>query len=186
MPSRAAAMALALIAAAIAWTALPASVAGAPPSPAGESRVDRAVAAASAEIASLPPDERAEAVARLQEGVRADTRRHPMLRLFNMTNWWELPWFLIGLAGQFAFFARMAVQWIVSEKSRRSVVPPVFWWLSLVGSVFLVTYGIWRQDLVIILGQVLGVVIYGRNLWLIRSHRNAARDAEPETPMPEP
>jgi lipid-A-disaccharide synthase-like uncharacterized protein len=110
----------------------------------------------------------------VRAAVRPEAPRHPLLRVFNMTNWFELPWFLVGLAGQLAFFARMAVQWIASERKRQSVVPPVFWWLSLAGSAFLVTYGVWRKDVVIILGQLLGVVIYTRNLWLIRAHRSGA------------
>jgi len=59
----------------------------------------------------------------------------------------------------------------VSEKQRESVVPEAFWWLSLVGGVFLFVYFVWRQDIVGVLGQSSGVVIYARNLWLIRKRR---------------
>ncbi|MBL9148503.1 MAG: lipid-A-disaccharide synthase N-terminal domain-containing protein [Phycisphaerae bacterium] len=66
------------------------------------------------------------------------------------------------------FFAgRMIVQWIVSERHKRSVVPPIFWWLSVTGSAMLFTYFLWRRDIVGILGQGLPLLIYVRNLMLI-------------------
>lgn len=171
MPLRSVAVALAMVFALIG---------GARSAEAGQTAdavVERAVEA----VRSLPPEQRLEAARRIQAESLEPARkpRHPVLRLFNMTNWLELPWFLIGLTGQLAFFARMAVQWIVSEKRRESVVPPVFWWLSLVGAAFLTTYGVWRQDVVIILGQALGVFIYTRNLWLIRANKAANATDDP-------
>jgi lipid-A-disaccharide synthase-like uncharacterized protein len=69
----------------------------------------------------------------------------------------------------------MLLQWLVSERTRRSVVPVGFWWLSLVGASMLLVYFIWRRDIVGVLGQCAGWVVYGRNLWLIhREHRAAA------------
>lgn len=47
------------------------------------------------------------------------------------------------------------------------MIPRAFWFFSLAGSAILLAYGIHRKDLVIILGQIPGVFIYGRNLWLI-------------------
>ncbi|MEL7472603.1 MAG: lipid-A-disaccharide synthase N-terminal domain-containing protein, partial [Planctomycetota bacterium] len=73
-------------------------------------------------------------------------------------------------------------QWVVSEKKRQSVVPEAFWWLSLVGGAALFTYFVWRRDIVGVLGQSTGVVIYARNLRLIhkqrRRERRAALEAE--------
>jgi len=80
-------------------------------------------------------------------------------------------WLAIGLAGQGLFSARFLVQWLVSEKRRESVIPVAFWYLSLAGSAVLLTYAIYRQDPVFILGQSMGSVIYLRNLWLIRRKR---------------
>jgi lipid-A-disaccharide synthase-like uncharacterized protein len=80
-------------------------------------------------------------------------------------------WLAIGLAGQALFSARFLVQWLVSEKRRESVIPVAFWYLSLAGSAVLLTYAIYRQDPVFILGQSMGSVIYLRNLWLIRQKR---------------
>lgn len=83
----------------------------------------------------------------------------------------ELIWVLVGLGGQLLFMGRFLVQWIASERARRSVVPTAFWWLSIGGAAVLLAYAIWRRDPVFILGQSLGFAIYARNLWLIRSER---------------
>lgn len=84
----------------------------------------------------------------------------------------EIPtfWLFIGFAGQALFSARFIVQWIVSERRRKSVVPIAFWFLSLGGGALLLAYAISRQDPVIIFGQGTGLVVYLRNLWLIYGH----------------
>lgn len=87
----------------------------------------------------------------------------------------ELIWILVGLGGQALFMGRFLVQWIASEKARRSVVPIAFWWLSIGGAAVLLAYAIWRADPVFILGQSLGFFIYARNLWLIRAERRRLR-----------
>ncbi|MEM9082476.1 MAG: lipid-A-disaccharide synthase N-terminal domain-containing protein [Planctomycetota bacterium] len=97
--------------------------------------------------------------------------QNPLFRLFNITTWIGLAWVGIGLVGQIAFFGRMAVQWIASERSRASIVPPAFWYLSLIGGVFLFTYFVWRKDIVGVLGQTTGVVIYARNIRLMMKQR---------------
>jgi len=55
----------------------------------------------------------------------------------------------------------------MSEKAGKSIVPVAFWWFSLTGGSLLLLYGFYRGEPVIILGQITGVVIYMRNLWLI-------------------
>lgn len=106
-----------------------------------------------------------------------------LLGFFNITSWVNFAWIVIGLAGQIAFFARMLVQWVVSEKARESVVPTLFWWLSLGGSVCLFAYFVWRVDFVGVLGQSTGIVIYIRNLRLIhKQRRRAARQASGQGP----
>lgn len=77
-------------------------------------------------------------------------------------------WMIAGFAGQFFFFSRFLVQWIVSEKRGRSVVPNIFWYLSIVGGAILLGYAIHRRDPVFIVGQTVGLFVYFRNLWLIR------------------
>lgn len=83
-------------------------------------------------------------------------------------------WITIGLAGQALFSARFIIQWLASEKARRSVVPKAFWYFSLAGSAVLLAYAIHRVDPVFILGQAAGFAIYLRNLWLIEvEHRRS-------------
>lgn len=89
-----------------------------------------------------------------------------------MYNAFGTPWILVGFAGQIAFSLRFLVQWIASERARRSVVPLSFWYFSLVGSALLLTYALIRKDPVFILGQLFGGFIYTRNLVLVfRSER---------------
>mgnify|MGYP001370548419 CR=1 FL=1 len=83
-------------------------------------------------------------------------------------------WLAVGLLGQLMFTARFIVQWIASERAGRSVMPMAFWYLSIAGGLIVLAYGIHKLDLVIILGQLPGVVVYSRNIWLIR--RGRARD----------
>ena len=73
---------------------------------------------------------------------------------------------VLGLIGQGFFAARMIVQWIASERARRSIMPSVFWKLSLVGSVLLLIYAGWKSDLGFVLGAAITCFIYARNLWL--------------------
>jgi lipid-A-disaccharide synthase-like uncharacterized protein len=84
----------------------------------------------------------------------------------------ELLWVLFGFFGQLMFTGRFIVQWIASERAKRSVVPVYFWYFSLAGGAILLSYAIYRVDPVFILGQSLGVFIYLRNLWLI--HKSGA------------
>ncbi len=76
-------------------------------------------------------------------------------------------WLAVGFLGQAMFGARFLVQWIASERRKQSVVPKAFWYLSLLGGLTLLTYAIHRRDPVFIVGQLTGVLIYTRNLWLI-------------------
>ena len=84
-------------------------------------------------------------------------------------------WLALGLVGQVLFSSRFLLQWIASERRGRSVVPVAFWWLSIAGSVALLAYALHRRDPVFVLGQVAGLVVYGRNLVLIGREQAAAR-----------
>lgn len=84
----------------------------------------------------------------------------------------EMIWVAIGFGGQALFFSRFLLQWLASERARRSVVPTAFWWCSLGGGTVLLAYAIHQGDAVFIAGQAGGLLIYARNLWLIhREHR---------------
>ena len=74
----------------------------------------------------------------------------------------------VGFAGQSMFFMRFFVQWLYSEKHKRSMIPTAFWYFSLGGSCLLLTYAIIKKDPVFIVGQSTGFIIYTRNLVLIR------------------
>jgi lipid-A-disaccharide synthase-like uncharacterized protein len=80
-------------------------------------------------------------------------------------------WTAVGIIGQFAFGSRFIVQWIVSEKHGYSVIPVIFWYLSLLGGVILTVYAVGQRDIVFTLGQGLGVFIYIRNLMLIKKNK---------------
>ncbi len=84
-------------------------------------------------------------------------------------------WLIIGFAGQALFASRFIVQWLISEKKGKSVIPIAFWYLSISGGLLLLTYAIWRKDPVFILGQSMGVFIYTRNLMLIYRERRNSR-----------
>ncbi|GAA4117040.1 lipid-A-disaccharide synthase N-terminal domain-containing protein [Aminobacter aganoensis] len=83
-------------------------------------------------------------------------------------------WILLGFLAQGMFTMRFVVQWLASERAKRSVVPVAFWFFSLGGGALLLIYAIQRQDPVFIAGQGLGLFIYIRNLWLIANERRAA------------
>jgi lipid-A-disaccharide synthase-like uncharacterized protein len=83
-------------------------------------------------------------------------------------------WILFGFIAQAMFFMRFLVQWIASERAGRSVVPVTFWFFSVAGGMLLLVYAIYRRDPVFIAGQATGLIIYGRNLWLIYRAREAA------------
>jgi lipid-A-disaccharide synthase-like uncharacterized protein len=105
--------------------------------------------------------------------------------LFNITSPLGVAWVGLGFLGQLLFTGRMLVQWLASERSRRSVVPPAFWWMSLIGASMLLVYFVWRRDIVGVIGQATGWAIYLRNLWLIYRAGEAAPAAGDPAPQAE-
>lgn len=87
-------------------------------------------------------------------------------------------WVAIGLAGQFFFTMRFVVQWIATERSKKSVIPESFWYFSILGSLILLVYSIYRKDPVFILGQAFGSTVYVRNLYFIHKEKNNAAAAD--------
>ena len=88
-------------------------------------------------------------------------------------------WLAAGFGGQALFAARFLVQWLKSEKERRSVIPTAFWYLSLGGGLVLLVYALHLRDPVFIAGQATGVFIYLRNLMLLRgAKRRSSTNAE--------
>ena len=80
----------------------------------------------------------------------------------------NLMWMIIGFVGQGFFSARFIVQWIMSEIKKQSIIPIGFWYFSLSGGVTLFAYALYKEDPVFIVGQGAGLLIYSRNLYLIR------------------
>lgn len=80
-------------------------------------------------------------------------------------------WLVVGFVGQALFTMRFFVQWLQSERMRKSVVPEAFWYFSLLGGTTLLTYAIHRKDPVFIVGQASGLFIYLRNIYFIVRER---------------
>ena len=89
----------------------------------------------------------------------------------------DLIWTGIGLGGQLLFSARFLYQWIISERARRSIVPEAVWYFSFFGGLTLLAYAFYKHDPVFMLGQGSGLLVYGRNIWLIWAEKR--RGAEP-------
>lgn len=79
-------------------------------------------------------------------------------------------WLFIGFIGQGLFSARFLVQWLASEKQKKSVIPVMFWYFSILGGSTLLIYSIHKQDPVFIAGQAGGLLIYARNLYFVVKH----------------
>lgn len=84
-------------------------------------------------------------------------------------------WLILGFTAQALFSARFIVQWVASEKAKKSVMPVMFWYLSIGGSMLLLLYAVYRRDPVFILGQSAGIIVYSRNLYFI--HAEKKKDA---------
>ena len=89
---------------------------------------------------------------------------------------WTL-WKVIGWLGNAVFFSRFFVQWYATEKLKRVVVPTAFWWLSLAGSLLLLSYALfYKKDSVFIFAYAFTWIPYIRNLVIHRRHKAAHRD----------
>lgn len=91
-----------------------------------------------------------------------------------MTGW---TWFVIGLIGEGVFFLRFVVQWWASERKNRTVVPMMFWHLSLAGTALVLAYAVFVINPVFILAYSLNIFLYVRNLYIAR-HSGEAQPVE--------
>ena len=82
----------------------------------------------------------------------------------------DIPFWLLalGIVSQIVFTLRFVFQWLYSEKKKESSLPLGFWALSLIGSLLILTYAIFREDPVLFVGHILGATIYVRNLILLK------------------
>lgn len=102
-----------------------------------------------------------------------------LIAWYAATSTTEIVWIGVGFFAQALFMMRFVVQWIASERVRRSIVPETFWYFSIGGGVMLLAYSIYRVDPVYMFGQGLGLIIYFRNLYFVWTHKRdgAAGDA---------
>jgi lipid-A-disaccharide synthase-like uncharacterized protein len=87
-------------------------------------------------------------------------------------------WVVLGFIAQAFFTMRFVVQWIASERARKSVMPVAFWFFSIGGGALLLIYALYRRDPVFIAGQALGLLVYFRNVYFIvlTGRQASARD----------
>lgn len=83
-------------------------------------------------------------------------------------------WKIIGWLGNAVFFSRFFVQWYATEKKKQVVVPVAFWWLSLFGSLLLLSYALfYKHDSVFIFAYAFTWIPYIRNLIIHQRHEDA-------------
>jgi len=80
----------------------------------------------------------------------------------------EFLWVAFGTLGQLVFFTRWIIQWLTSEKSKTSIIPIAFWWCSLVGGLITLVYAHHIGSFPFMFAQAIGIVVYTRNLLLLR------------------
>jgi lipid-A-disaccharide synthase-like uncharacterized protein len=80
-------------------------------------------------------------------------------------------WKCIGLAANVLFSTRIVVQWYAMEKRKQVVVPILYWWLSLAGTVLFLAYSVfYEKDPVYILAYAFPWIPYARNLVIHYRH----------------
>ena len=94
-------------------------------------------------------------------------------------------WKGIGLMGNAVFSGRFLVQWYATEKRKQIIVPPLFWWLSLAGSLLMLAYSVHNQDSVFILAYGLNWIPYIRNL-IIHFRHEKSRQTCPDCGVKSP
>jgi len=86
-------------------------------------------------------------------------------------------WLIIGFIGQTFFSCRFIVQWLASERQKKSIIPVAFWYFSIIGGTTLLFYAIYKRDPVFILGQSTGLFVYLRNLYFLKRESQQLRHA---------
>jgi len=77
-------------------------------------------------------------------------------------------WIGLGMIGQLLFGVRFLVQWLYSEARGQSLIPPAFWYLSVAGGAIVLSYAIHQREMVFIIGESVTLVIFLRNLFMLR------------------
>jgi lipid-A-disaccharide synthase len=82
-----------------------------------------------------------------------------------------LTWHIVGTVAYMLFSSRFWIQWWYAETEHASRFPQIFWWLSLIGALFSIAYFLRINDSVNLIGPLVGIVPYLRNLMLMRKNR---------------
>ncbi|WP_236027855.1 lipid-A-disaccharide synthase N-terminal domain-containing protein [Candidatus Methylacidithermus pantelleriae] len=109
-----------------------------------------------------------------------------MNEILGATNWLGIQWHpmkVVGWLGNLLFFSRFLIQWIASERAKRVVVPIAFWYCSLLGSLLLLAYALYKRDSVFIFAYVFTWIPYGRNLYF--AYRDRTKSHPKRAPHPE-
>ena len=89
------------------------------------------------------------------------------------------PWQIVAIIGQTCFFLRFLVQWLASERAGQSVIPNMFWYLSVAGAATVLLAGIVMAQPVLIVANLPALAVYGRNLYFIyKQHQQTIVDPE--------
>lgn len=88
------------------------------------------------------------------------------IRNFLMREDIPMPLLMFGTFGQLLMTLRFVYQWWYSSRVGQSELPPLFWWISVGGAAISFIYGIFRQDIVLLIGQGFGLIVYGRNIYI--------------------
>jgi len=87
------------------------------------------------------------------------------------------PWKIVGYVGVVLFAGRWFVQLWASRRSRKVVMPRLFWYMSITGSLMLLSYFIFgKNDSVGILSNAFPFLVASYNLYLDVTHKY--REAE--------
>ena len=78
---------------------------------------------------------------------------------------------LLGSIAHIVFTARFLYQWLYSETKKESQLPLGFWLISIVGAILILIYAVFRDDLVLIIGNCIGIIVYSRNIMLLQKER---------------
>ncbi len=100
--------------------------------------------------------------------------------LFHVHSIGVTPWKLVGYLGAFMFTSRWFVQLYYTRKLKRVVMPTMFWWLSVSGSVLLLSYFVFgKNDSVGVISNLFPTFVSVYNLIVDLRHR---RDQELSDP----
>ena len=96
------------------------------------------------------------------------------------------PWQYVGFAGAFVFASRFVIQWIASERAKKSVIPFGFWEASALGSVLMLSYfALYQHDSVGVIQNLLPLPIYLRNLYFRYAKKTPKHPGNAERPAQE-